>query len=128
MHIEIGQSLECEKSISLPREEIRVKLATGLTLCCAHLASLAEIQGKAIAEDRKKDYDTNCPEFAPWVVTHLKAERATRFPPLCTRVLLGHVSNLWTLSFFFVVFFCSVLYLFERPTKLYWSAPACFPI
>lgn len=108
MHIEIGQSLECEKPISLQREEIRVKLATGLTLCCAHLASLAEIQGKATAEDRKRDYDTNCPEFAPWVVTHLKAERATRFPPLCTRVLLGHVSNLWTLSFFLFFVLCFI--------------------
>lgn len=87
VHIEIGLSLEYEKPISLPREEIRVKLATGLTLFCAHLASLAEIQGKAMAEDGKKDYDTNCPEFAPWVVTHLKVERTTRFPPLYTRVL-----------------------------------------
>lgn len=59
MHVEIGQSLEREKSIGLLREEIRVKLATGLTLCCAHLASLAEIQGKATTEYRKKDYDTN---------------------------------------------------------------------
>lgn len=65
MHIEIGQCLESKKPAGLLREEIRVKMVTGLTLCCAHLASLAEIHGKVSTEDTEKDYDTNCPEFAP---------------------------------------------------------------
>lgn len=53
---------QVRKPTSLPREEIRIKLAAGQTLCCAHLAGLAEIQGKVMAQTEKKDYDMNCPE------------------------------------------------------------------
>lgn len=45
---------EVQKPIGSWREEIRVKLAAGQALYCAHLASLADIQGNVMAQAKKK--------------------------------------------------------------------------